>query len=163
LPAYWGGFCASRSMSRETEVPSHAMKPFHKDRDGFILGEGAAFMVLEELSHAIARGAKIYAEVVGYGRGCDAYHSVAQDPEGSGARLSLEKALRRARLHPTEVDYINVHGSATATNDVIETKVIKDVFREHAKRLQISATKPVTGHMAGAAGGVESLICALAI
>lgn len=163
LPAYWGGFCASKSMSRETEVPSRAMKPFHKDRDGFILGEGAGFMVIEELSSALQRGARIYAEVLGYGRSCDSYHSVAQHPEGRGAFRSLEKALRRAQIHPSEVDYINVHGSATPSNDVIETKAIKHVFGEHAHGLQISATKPVTGHLAGAAGSIESAICALAI
>lgn len=163
LPAYWGGFCASKSMSRESEVPTAAMKPFHKNRDGFVLGEGGAYVVIEELSHALERGASIYAEVVGYGRSCDSYHSVAQHPEGRGAYRSLEKALRRARLHPSEVDYINVHGSATPSNDIVETLAIKHVFKEHARRLQISATKPVTGHMAGAAGAVESVVCALAI
>ncbi len=163
IPAYWGIFCAAKSMSRETEVASRAMKPFDKNRDGFILGEGAAFVVIEELSYALERGADIYAEIVGYGRSCDSFHSVAQHPEGRGAYRSLEKALRRAGMHPSEVDYINVHGSATPSNDVIEAKVIKRVFMDHSRRLQISATKPVTGHLAGAAGAIESAICALSI
>ncbi len=163
IPGYWGIFCASKSMSRETEIPARAMRPFNADRDGFILGEGAAFLVIEELSYALERGATIYAEIVGYGRSCDSFHSVAQHPKGRGAYRSLDKALRRARMHPTEVDYINVHGSATPSNDVIETIAIKHVFGSHARKLQISATKPVTGHLAGAAGGIESAICVLAI
>lgn len=163
IPGYWGIFCAAKSMSRELENPSRAMRPFNKDREGFILGEGAAFVVIEELSYALSRDATIYAEIVGYGRSCDSFHSVAQHPEGRGACRSLEKALRRARLHPSEVDYVNVHGSATHSNDVVETKALKHVFKEHAHRLQISATKPVTGHLAGASGALESVICAMVI
>src|SRR5690625_4268825 len=163
LDGYWGTFCAAKAMSREHEIPSRAMRPFNKDRDGFLLGEVGVFVVIEELSYALTRNAQIYAEIVGYGRSCVSYHSVAQHPEGRGASRSLEKALRRARMHPREVDYVNVHGSATPTNDVIETIALKHIFKDHAYRLQISATKPVTGHLAGAAGALEAVICALAM
>jgi 3-oxoacyl-[acyl-carrier-protein] synthase II len=157
------GFCRLRAMSEKEGEPAGAMRPFDKSRDGFVLGEGAAFVVLEELSRAAGRGARIYAEFAGNGRSCDAYHATDPHPEGLGYGLALEKALRRARLHPTEVDYINAHGSATPLNDPIETKAIKRVFKEHARRLAVSATKPVTGHMMGSAGAIETVICALTI
>ena len=161
-PTY-AGFCLLRVMTQRHETPQQAMRPFSGDRDGFLLGEGAAFVVLEELSHALARGAKIYAEFAGHGRSCEAYHSTDTHPEGVGFARSIEKALRRARIHPSEVDYVNAHGTATATNDPIETKAIKRIFREHAFRLAVSSTKPITGHMMGAAGAVETVVCALAI
>jgi 3-oxoacyl-[acyl-carrier-protein] synthase II len=157
------GFCRLRAMTEQGGDPARAMRPFDRQRDGFVLGQGAAYMVLEELSHALARGARIYAEFVGHGRSCDAYHATDPHPEGLGYGRALEKALRQARLNPTEVDYINAHGSATPLNDPIETKAIKRVFKDHARRLAISATKPITGHLMGASGAVETVICALAI
>ena len=126
-------------------------------------GKARRYVVLEELSHAVERGARIYAEFVGHGRSCDAYHATDPHPEGIGYGRALDKALRQARLNPTEVDYINAHGSATPLNDPIETLAVKRVFKDHARRLAMSATKPVTGHLMGAAGAVETLICALAI
>jgi 3-oxoacyl-[acyl-carrier-protein] synthase II len=157
------GFCRVRAMSEQTGLPSGAMRPFDRTRDGFVLGEGAAFFVLEELSHALGRGARIYAEIAGHGRSCEAYHATDPHPEGVGYVRALEKALRSARVHPTEVDYINAHGSATPLNDPIETKAVKKVFREHSKRLAISATKPITGHLMGASGAIETMVCALTI
>jgi 3-oxoacyl-[acyl-carrier-protein] synthase II len=157
------GFCRVRAMTEQSCEPGEAMRPFDRTRDGFLLGEGAAFFVMEELSHALGRGARIYAEIAGHGRSCEAYHATDPHPEGLGYVRALEKALRDARVHPNEVDYINAHGSATPLNDPIETRAIKAVFREHARRLAISATKPVTGHLMGASGAIETMICALAI
>jgi 3-oxoacyl-[acyl-carrier-protein] synthase II len=157
------GFCRLRAMTEQTGPPAQAMRPFDRTRDGFVLGEGSAFFVLEELSHALGRGARIYAELAGHGQSCEAYHATDPNPEGVGYALALEKTLRRARLHPGDVDYINAHGSATPLNDPVETKAIKKVFREHAKRLAVSATKPVTGHLMGASGAIETMICALSI
>jgi 3-oxoacyl-[acyl-carrier-protein] synthase II len=157
------GFCRVRAMTEQTGEPSQAMKPFDRRRDGFVLGEGAAFFVLEELSHALGRGARIYAEVAGHGRSCEAYHATDPHPDGVGYTRAMEKALRHAGIHPSEVDYINAHGSATPQNDPIETRAIKKVFREHARRVSISATKPITGHLMGASGTLETMICALAI
>ncbi len=157
------GFCRIRTMTEQGGSPARAMRPFDRSRDGFVLGEGAAFFVLEELSHALGRGARIYAEIAGYGHSCEAYHATDPHPDGVGYARALEKALRNARAHPSEVDYINAHGSATPLNDPIETKAIKKVFREHAKRMALSATKPITGHLMGASGAVETMICALTI
>ncbi|HEX3717651.1 MAG TPA: beta-ketoacyl-[acyl-carrier-protein] synthase family protein [Verrucomicrobiae bacterium] len=157
------GFCRVRAMTEQTGAPGQSMKPFDRRRDGFVLGEGAAFFVLEELSHALGRGARIYAEIAGHGRSCEAYHATDPHPDGVGYALALEKALRHARIHPTEVNYINAHGSATPLNDPIETRAIKKVFREHSRQLSISATKPITGHLMGASGAIETMICALAI
>jgi 3-oxoacyl-[acyl-carrier-protein] synthase II len=157
------GFCRVRAMTEQTGEPSRAMKPFDRRRDGFVLGEGAAFFVMEELSHALGRGARIYAEVVGHGRSCEAFHATDPHPDGVGYARAMEKALRNARILPTEVDYINAHGSATPLNDPIETRAIKRVFGEHARRVSISATKPITGHLMGASGTLETMICALAI
>ena len=157
------GFCRVRAMTEQTGEPGRAMKPFDRRRDGFVLGEGAAFFVLEELSHALGRGARIYAEVAGHGRSCEAYHATDPHPDGVGYSRAMEKALRHARVHPSEVDYINAHGSATPLNDPIETRAIKTVFREHARRVSISATKPITGHLMGASGTLETMICALSI
>ncbi len=157
------GFCRLRAMTEHDGNPQQAMRPFDRTRDGFVLGEGAAFLVLEELSHAVGRGARIYAEICGYGRSCEAYHATDPHPDGLGYVRSMEKALRQARLHPAEVEYINAHGSATPLNDPIETAAIKRVFGEHAHRLAVSATKPVTGHLMGASGAIETLICALSL
>ncbi|HUD47929.1 MAG TPA: beta-ketoacyl-[acyl-carrier-protein] synthase family protein [Candidatus Baltobacteraceae bacterium] len=157
------GFCRVRAMTEQTGEPSRAMKPFDRHRDGFLLGEGAAFFVVEELSHALGRGARIYAEIVGHGRSCEAYHATDPHPEGVGYARAIEKALRHARIDPAEVSYINAHGSATPLNDPIETLAIKRVFREHARRVSISATKPTTGHLMGASGALETTICALSI
>ena len=157
------GLCRIRSMTEQNGSPAGAMRPFDRSRDGFLLGEGSAFFVLEELSHALGRGARLYAEIAGHGHSCEAWHATDPHPDGVGYVRALEKALRDARTHPAEVDYINAHGSATPLNDPIETKAIKRVFREHAKRVAISATKPVTGHLMGASGAIEAMICALAI
>jgi len=157
------GFCRLRAMTERGGDPKQAARPFDRNRDGFVLGEGAAFFVLEELFHALARGARIYAEVAGHGRSCEAYHATDPHPEGLGYVWAMEKALRHARIHPQEVDYINAHGSATPLNDTVETLAIKTVFREHAKRLAVSATKATTGHLMGASGAIEGMICALSI
>jgi 3-oxoacyl-[acyl-carrier-protein] synthase II len=157
------GFCRLRAMTEQTCAPAQAMRPFDRTRDGFVLGEGSAFFVLEELSHALGRGARIYVELVGHGQSCEAYHATDPHPDGVGYARALEKTLRNARLLPTEVDYINAHGSATPLNDPVETRAIKAVFRDHARRLAISATKPVTGHLMGASGAIETMICALTI
>jgi len=163
LEPFWGVFCQTKVMTRRNDQPKEAMRPFDRTRDGFLLGEGAAFVVLEELSHALARGAKVYAEVAGHGRSCEAFDSVAPHPEGVGMCRAMQKALKHARMHSSEIDYINVHGTATGSNDVVETKAIKAVLGEHAKRVAVSSTKPVTGHLLGAAGALETVICALAI
>ena len=159
----FAGFCALKLMTSRNENPAEAMRPFDRLRDGFLLGEGAAFLVLEELSHALARRASIYGEVLGHGRSCEAYHPTDTHPEGVGMRRAMQKAFRRAGLHPSEVDYINAHGTATLGNDPIETYAIKMVFGDAAKRVAVSSTKPVTGHLMGAAGAVETAVCALAL
>ena len=159
----FGGFCLLKVMTRRNETPQQAMRPFDRQRDGFLLGEGAAFLVLEELSYALSRGAKIYAEILGHGRSCEAHHSTDTHPDGVGFRRAMEKALRQARVHPSEVNYINAHGTATLTNDPIETRAIKTIFREQAKRLAVSSTKPITGHLMGAAGAIETVITVLAL
>lgn len=159
----YGGFCALRVMSKRNATPQQAMRPFAGDRDGFVLGEGSAFIVLEELTHALARGGHIYAELLAHGRSCESYHPTDTHPEGIGFRRAMEKALRRARIHPEQVDYINAHGTATQANDPIETSAIKAVFGTHARRVAISSTKPITGHMMGASGAIETAVCALAL
>lgn len=163
LAPLWGAFCLTKVMTARNEEPKTAMRPFDKSRDGFLLGEGAAFLVLEELAHALGRGAKIYAEVAGHGRSCEAYNSVLPHPEGQGLHRAMEKALRCARMDVTQIDYINAHATATETNDVVETKAIRRLFGAQAHRVAISGTKPVTGHLLGASGAVESVITALAI
>jgi 3-oxoacyl-[acyl-carrier-protein] synthase II len=157
------GFCRLRAMTEHNGSPAGAMRPFDRTRDGFLLGEGAAFMVLEELSHALGRGARIYAEVAGHGHSCEAYHATDPHPDGVGYVRAMEKALRHARVHPSEVNYINAHGSATPLNDPVETRAIKTVLREHCKRVAVSATKPITGHLMGASGAIETMICALTL
>jgi 3-oxoacyl-[acyl-carrier-protein] synthase II len=157
------GFCRVRAMTEQNGSPAGAMRPFDRSRDGFVMGEGAAFFVLEELTHALERGARIYAEIAGHGHSCEAYHATDPHPDGVGYVRALEKALRDARVHPSEVQYINAHGSATPLNDPVETKAVKQVFREHAKRLAISASKPIFGHLLGAAGAIEAMVCALSL
>jgi len=163
LAPLFGAFCLTRVMSDRNDQPQQAMRPFDKSRDGFVLGEGAAFLVIEELSHAQSRGAKIYAEILGHGRSCEAYHSVAPHPEGLGMRRAIEKALRNARIHYDQVDYVNLHGTATDTSDTVESQALEAVLHDHAYRIAVSSTKPVTGHLLAAAGALEAAICAFAI
>lgn len=163
VAGYYSIFAAAGVMSRELESPQRAMKPFDQNRDGFVLGEGGAYLILEEYHHAIGRGARIYAEVMGFGRSCDAHHQIALHPEGRGTKRALMMALRSSGIAANEIDYVNAHGSATAQNDIIETASLKAVFGDHAKRFAVSATKPVTGHLAGASAAVEAAICALSI
>ena len=156
-------FCAARAMSTRNDDPVHASRPFDRDRDGFVSGEGGAVLVLEDRDHAVARGATIHAELVGYAATNDAYHITAPEPSGDGAIRCIRGALRRAGLDPEQVGYINAHGTGTALNDVAETRAIKAVFGEAAGRVPISSTKSMTGHMLGAAGAFEALVCVLAM
>lgn len=158
----WAGFCMAGVTTRGID-PCGSMKPFDVHRDGFLLGEGAAFLVLEDLQHALDRGVRIYAEILGHGRCCEAYHPLAPNPEGIGVKAAITKALTSARVSPDDVDYINAHGTATVLNDVAETLGIKAYFGERASQIAISSTKPVTGHLLGASGAIESIICAIAI
>ncbi|MEW5803865.1 MAG: beta-ketoacyl-ACP synthase II [bacterium] len=158
-----GGFCAMKALSCRNDEPEKASRPFDKDRDGFVMGEGAGLVLLEEMNHALRRGAKIYAEVIGYGMSCDAYHISAPDPAADGASLCLHNALRDAQIDPSEVQYVNAHGTSTDLNDRCETEAIKKVFGPHAYRLLISSIKSMTGHLLGAAGGVEAVTTALTV
>ena len=158
-----GGFNSMNALSTRNDDPEHASRPFSKSRDGFVMGEAAGCLILEELEHAKARGAKIYAEMIGEGESADAYHITASHPEGLGAKLVMENALADAGLRPDEIDYINVHGTSTHVGDISEAKAIKEVFGEAAYKLNISSTKSMTGHLLGAAGAIEAMVTLLAV
>ena len=163
LPLPIGAFATMHAMSRRNDAPERASRPFDKDRDGFVLSEGAAVLVLEDRERAIKRGAKIYGEIVGYGATADAYHITAPAPEGEGNARAMQMALDQAGMKPWEIDYINAHGTSTQPNDREETAAIKHVFGDHAKKLMVSSTKSMTGHLLGAAGALEAMACVLAM
>jgi 3-oxoacyl-[acyl-carrier-protein] synthase II len=158
-PFAYASFCAMKAMSTRNDAPEKASRPFDRQRDGFVMGEGAGVLVLESLEHAKARGARIYCELAGYAATCDAFHITQPDPDGKGLSLAMNRALASARVAPEQVDYINAHGTSTAYNDKFETLAIKKVFGAHAQQLAISSTKSMTGHLLGAAGGIESVAC----
>lgn len=158
-----GGFCALKALSKRNDAPEKASRPFELHRDGFVMGEGAGVVIVEELNHAKRRGAKILAELVGYGRTSDAFHITAPESSGAGATKAMELALRDAKLQPKDITYINAHGTSTYLNDKVETMAIKKVFGEYAKKVPVSSTKSMTGHLLGAAGGVELIACIGAI
>jgi 3-oxoacyl-[acyl-carrier-protein] synthase II len=162
-PFAYASFCSMKAMSTRNDAPSSASRPFDRNRDGFIMGEGAGILVLETLEHAQARGARIYCELAGYAATCDAYHITQPDPEGKGLSMAMKRALASADAAPESVDYINAHGTSTPYNDKFETLAIKKVFGDGAYKVAISSTKSMTGHLLGAAGGIESVICVKAI
>jgi len=162
-PMSIAGFASMRALSTNNDDPLHASRPFERDRDGFVIGEGAGIMILEELDTAKRRGAKIYAEIVGYGAGADAFHLTMPDESGSGARRVMQRTLKDAGVRPDQVGYINAHGTSTPYNDKFETLAIKNTFGEHAYKLAVSSTKSMTGHLLGAAGGIESVFSALVL
>ncbi len=163
LPLAIGAFSTMHAMSRRNDDPEHASRPFDKDRDGFVLSEGAAVVVLEEREHALARGARIYGELIGYGATADAYHITSPSPEGEGNARAMRMALDQAGIAPTDVEYVNAHGTSTQPNDREETSAIKSVFGDHARRLLVSSTKSMTGHLLGAAGALEAIACLFAM
>jgi 3-oxoacyl-[acyl-carrier-protein] synthase II len=162
-PFAYASFCAMKAMSTRNDAPEKASRPFDRNRDGFVMGEGAGVLVLESLEHAAARGARIYCELRGYAATCDAFHITQPDPDGKGLSLAMRRALADAAVEPSSVDYINAHGTSTPYNDRFETLAIKKVFGDHARVVPISSTKSMTGHLLGAAGGIESVICVKAI
>jgi 3-oxoacyl-[acyl-carrier-protein] synthase II len=162
-PLAVGGFAAMKALSRNNDFPEKASRPFDRDRDGFIIAEGAGILILEELGHAKARGARIYAEMAGYGLSGDGFHMAAPPEDGDGAVRCMKMALADAGMNGDEIDYINAHGTSTPLNDVVETRAIKSVFGDHAKKLAISSTKSMTGHMLGGAGGIEAVFTALSL
>ncbi|MBF0538853.1 MAG: beta-ketoacyl-ACP synthase II [Nitrospirae bacterium] len=162
-PLCVSGFAVMRALSRRNNEPQKASRPFDLNRDGFVIGEGCGLLTLESLPHAIKRGAKIYCEIVGYGMSGDAYHMTAPSPEGEGAYRCMNAAINDAQIAPQDIDYINAHGTSTKINDELESIAIKNLFKEHAYKMPISSTKSMTGHLLGAAGGVEGVICALSI
>ena len=163
IPQVWGGFCKGKVMSTHRGDPREAMKPFDAGRSGFVLGEGAGFVVMEELGHALARGARIYAEVLGHGRACEAYHAVAPEPQGAGVFKAISHALARSGIDSSDIDYINAHGTATEVNDLVETRGINRILGRNGRRIGVSSTKPITGHLMAAAGAIETVVTALAI
>jgi 3-oxoacyl-[acyl-carrier-protein] synthase II len=163
LPLAIGAFSTMHAMSRRNDDPEHASRPFDKDRDGFVLSEGSAVVILEEREHALARGVRIYGELIGYGATADAYHITSPAPEGEGNARSMRMALAQSGLKPTDIDYINAHGTSTQPNDREETAAIKQVFGEHAYKLMVSSTKSMSGHLLGAAGAFEAIACLLAL
>ncbi|MGJ0846245.1 beta-ketoacyl-ACP synthase II [Tissierella praeacuta] len=162
-PISVAGFCSMKALSTRNDNPTKASRPFDKERDGFVMGEGAGILILEELNHALARGANIYGEIVGYGSTSDAFHITQPDPEAKGATRAMELALEEAAADYHDVDYINAHGTSTYFNDKLETLAIKNVFKENAKNINISSTKSMTGHLLGAAGGIEAIATIMAI
>ena len=163
VPTGVGGFCAMKALSTRNDEPQRASRPFDRERDGFVIAEGCGLVVLETLEHAQARKASIRAEIVGYGLSCDAYHITAPDPDGDGAARAMKGALKDAGVNPEDIDYINAHGTSTKLNDKFETLAIKNALGNHAKRVMVSSTKSMTGHLLGAGGGVEFVACCLAI
>jgi 3-oxoacyl-[acyl-carrier-protein] synthase II len=163
VPTAVGGFCALKALSRRNDDPQKASRPFERDRDGFVMAEGCGLVILESLEHAEKRKAKIIAELVGFGMTCDAYHITAPDPSGAGAASAMKMALKDAQMNPEQIDYVNAHGTSTKLNDKIETLSMKEAFGQHSKKFMVSSTKSVTGHLLGAAGGVEFVACCLVI
>ena len=162
-PAGMAGFCQARALSTRNDEPQRASRPWDKDRDGFVLGDGAGVLVLEEYEHAKARGARIYAELIGFGMSSDAYHITLPPDDGNGARRAMVNALRDAKINPEQVDYVNAHGTSTPAGDLAETMAVKGAFGDHARLMPVSSTKSMTGHLLGAAGGIEAVFCCLAL